>query len=225
MAIVFQIACSAFIIIAMVVFARRNSRERSGASAMQMALALYQILLCGWFFALSVSDILDIKVNFSYVRFILNCFYIVAFLSITVYTFFSKNKDGDAFFKGVLWAYIALIAVQCFVFPYGTENELLRVFEAVEGCVVFGLMIALLFKLEDAAFGQTSLMIITTLELIVAVGNVIVPFASITEDFQLADIPLNYASLFMRPVLFASLALSYRVRIDRTGAAKCSGER
>ena len=53
------------------------------------------------------------------------------------------------------------------------------------------------------------------LELLIAIGNVVVPFSSITDDFQPVDIPLNYAALFMRPVLFASLTLSYRVWLNR----------
>ena len=35
------------------------------------------------------------------------------------------------------------------------------------------------------------------------------------EDFQAVDIPLNHAALFMRPVLFASLALAYRFWLER----------
>lgn len=54
----------------------------------------------------------------------------------------------------------------------------------------------------------------TVLELAVAAENTIVPFSTITDDIQLIDIPLNYAALFMRPVLFASLALIYRVWMD-----------
>ena len=33
----------------------------------------------------------------------------------------------------------ALIAVQCFVFPYDAANEFIRIFEAVEGIAVFDL--------------------------------------------------------------------------------------
>lgn len=101
-----------------------------------------------------------------------------------------------------------------FCFPYGTENELLRIFEAIEGAVVFGLLIAVIIKLLDEKFCQRSLFIATVLELAVVVENVIVPFSNITDDAQLIDIPLNYMSLFMRPVLLASLALIYRVWMD-----------
>lgn len=68
--------------------------------------------------------------------------------------------------------------------------------------------------LADEKFCQRSLFIATILELAVAVENVIVPFSTITDDVQLIDIPLNYAALFMRPVLFATLALIYRVWLD-----------
>jgi hypothetical protein len=48
----------------------------------------------------------------------------------------------------VLWAFIALVAVQCFVFPYGAEHELMRIIEALEGAVVFGLLTALLYQVR-----------------------------------------------------------------------------
>lgn len=59
-----------------------------------------------------------------------------------------------------------------------------------------------------------ALQIICSLLLIGAIENVAVPMSSITDDFQLVDIPLNYASLFMRPVLFSSLTLVYSVWRD-----------
>ena len=219
MAAALQIVCVLFILFVMVFFLRRNKASQSGASGSQMALAVFQIMLCGWFFALCLSDVLDIKANFSYVRFVVNIFYAAAFLSISVYTLFYKHKDANKYLKGVIWAYIVLIAVQCFAFPYGTETEWVRVFESLEGAVVFGLLVALLFRLEDPTIGQNILLCATILELIVAVENVIAPFSSITDDYQLVDIPLNYAALFMRPVLFASLALAYRVWLNRRGQA------
>ncbi len=56
--------------------------------------------------------------------------------AVAVYTFVCKNKGEDRHFRGVIWAYIALTAVQCFVFPYETENEIMRIIEAVEGAAV-----------------------------------------------------------------------------------------
>lgn len=35
------------------------------------------------------------------------------------------------------------------------------------------------------------------------------------RDFQTVDIPLNHEALFMRPVLFASLALAYLFWLER----------
>ena len=215
MANVLQVVCALFILAAAIVFARQNSSARTGRSKLQAALALFQVVLFGWFFALCVSDILDIKVSFSYVRFVLNVFYVLAFLTAAVYTFIYKNKGEDRHFRRVIWAYIALIAMQCFVFPYETENEIMRIIEAVEGAVVFGFLIALLFKLDNGAFCKRILLTAVILELFIAVENLIMPFASITDDFQIVDIPLNYAALFMRPVLFASLALLYQVRLDK----------
>lgn len=59
-----------------------------------------------------------------------------------------------------------------------------------------------------------ALQIICSLLIIGAIENVAVPMSSITDDFQLVDIPLNYPSLFIRPVLFSSLTLVYSVWRD-----------
>ena len=214
MSVAFQIICALLLIAALVFFLIRSRSSGTGASKGQLLLSGFQILLCGWFFALCMSDILDINVNFSYVRVVLNLFYGIAFLSVSIYTLFMKYRKNDRDLKLVVVSYILLIGLQCFVFPYGTENELLRIFEAIEGAVVFGLLIAVIIKLLDEKFCQRSLFIATILELAVAVENVIVPFSNITDDAQLIDIPLNYMSLFMRPVLLASLALIYRVWMD-----------
>lgn len=215
MAVLFQVVSTILIIVAVIFFIRKNDRSVTGASKAQMFLAGFQIVLCGWFFALCLSDVLDVCVNFSPVRFILNVIYGIAFSAISIYTLFNKYKRDDKYLKTVIGAFILLFGVQCFVFPYETEQEFLRIFEALEGAVVYGLLIAILIKLDDEKFCQKSLFAATVLELAVAVENVIVPFATITEDFQTIDIPLNYAALFMRPVLMASLALTYRVWLDR----------
>ena len=220
MAIVLQIVCVLFILAAVFVFTRKYKRSRTGSSNLQMALAVYQVVLVGWFFALCISDILDIRVNFSYVRFVLNVFYALAFLAVTIYTFVDQYKVEDRYFRYMIWSYIALIALQCFVFPYETENEIMRIIEAVEGAVVFGFLIALLLKLERVIFCKRILLAAVILELFIAVENMIMPFATITGDFQIVDIPLNYAALFMRPVLFATLALLYQVRLDKKKAMK-----
>ncbi len=224
MATALQIVCAVFILAAAVLFICRNRTKKTGESKGLLVLTVFQIILCGWFFALCVSDILDIKVSFSLERLVVNIFYAIAFLAISVYALFNNRKQRPAYFKGVLWAYIVLIAVQCFAFPYGTENLWLRVVEALEGAAVFGMLIALLFRMEDESFCRKCLMIAIILELLIAIENVIVPFATITDDIEIIDIPLNYAALFMRPVLFASLALAYHARLIRCGKAAADAQ-
>ena len=219
MEIVFQAVCTLFILAAIFVFVRQNPSSRTGSSKLQVVLAVFQVALCGWFFGLCVSDVLDINVNISYVRVVLNVFYALAFLMVMAYTFIGKNKGKDRLFLCVIWSYIVLFAMQCFVFPYDTENEIWRIVESVEGAVVFGLLIALLLMREKTEFCKKALLTAVVLELFIAVENVIIPFSTITDDFQLSDIPLNYASLFMRPILFATLALLYQVRLDKKKAA------
>ena len=76
------------------------------------------------------------------------------------------------------------------------------------------LLFTLLFRMENEALSRKILIAAVVLEFLIAAENVILPFASITEDPEAADIPMNYASLFMRPVLFATLALLNQVRLD-----------
>ena len=215
MAAALQIICAVLIIAAAVFYVYTSHKHKGSETRVQMVLSVFQILLCGWFFALCISDVLDIRVNFSYVRLILNIVYAAAFLTLTINVLFNRYKESSSYFKSILFAYIVLIVLQCFVFPYESQDVVLRIFETLEGAVVFGLLVAILFKLEDASFASSGLIIATVLELLIAIGNVVVPFSSVTNDFQSVDIPLNYAALFMRPVLFASLTLSYRVWLNR----------
>ncbi len=217
MAEALQIICAALIIAAVVFFIVRNRKAQFGATTGQMILSVIQIILCGWFFALCISDILDIPVSFSPERLILMIVYALAFLALTIFTLFTQHKESSIHLRLVFFAVILLIAVQCFVFPYGTEDIVRRIFEILEGAVVFGLLVAFIFKMEDASFTGSGLVIATILEFIVAAANAFIPFASITADLQPVDVPLNYAALFMRPVLFASLTLSYRVWLNRRG--------
>ena len=214
MSVAFQVVSALLLIAALIVFLIKSRSSGTGATKGQLLLAGFQFLLCGWFFALCLSDILDITISFSYVRLVLNVFYGIAFIAVSIYTLLMKYRKNDKDLKLVIVSYIILIALQCFVFPYGTGNELLRILEAVEGAVVFGILIAVFIRISDEKFCQRGLFITTVLELAIAAENVIVPFSTITDDIQLIDIPLNYAALFMRPVLFASLALIYRVWLD-----------
>ena len=220
--IIFQVICAAIIIAAAIFYAVRNSPSKSGARLWQVALCTYQMVTCGWFFSLALSDMLDIRVNFSPVRLALDVFYYFAFAALAVYALFRKNKTVKPYFIRVVWAALALVAVQCFIFPYENEYEALRIFEMAEGAVIYALLIMLALRPENIRFNSISLAVIVILEFAVAIESTVVPMASITEDFQTVDIPLNYASLFMRPAFFSSLALAYRVWCDRRKAAQNS---
>ncbi|MBQ9209460.1 MAG: hypothetical protein IJ149_07735 [Oscillospiraceae bacterium] len=220
--IVFQVVCVLLIIAAAVLYAVRNSPSKTGARGWQVALCTFQVVMCGWFFALAISDLLDIRVNFSPVRLVLDVFYYFAFAALSVYALFNKNKVVKPYFLRVVWAALALVAVQCFIFPYENEYEALRIFEMAEGAVIYALLIVLALRPENIRFNSISLAVIVILEFAVAIESTVVPMASITEDFQTVDIPLNYASLFMRPAFFSSLALAYRVWCDRRKAAQNS---
>jgi hypothetical protein len=67
MEIAFQVVSIILIIGAVLLFWKKNSGN-TVITNIQKALAVFQIVLCGGFFALCVSDVLDIRVNFSAVR-------------------------------------------------------------------------------------------------------------------------------------------------------------
>ena len=125
--------------------------------------------LCGYFFALCLSDVMDVRSDFSVVRFVLNCFYDLAFLALTAYVLFFSDRENDNWFRAVVWSGILLIAVQCLGYPYGAESEALRIIEALEGAAVFGLLIAFSMRLRDAGFGQKCLAAIILMELLDAI--------------------------------------------------------
>ena len=213
----FQIVGLILIAAAVVWYVWINRPEPGKATRGQILLAAFQVAVCGGFFALSLSDALDLRANFSAVRVAMDFFYDVAFLSLAAYTLLFSRRESDAYLKGVVWACAVLIAAQCFLFPYETENEWKRIYEAAEGAAVFALLVLLTGRLRDARFGQRSLFWVVAMELAVAVINVFRPAPGVTGDFQTIDVPMNYAALFMRPALFASLALAYRVWLDRRG--------
>ena len=213
MGITFQIVSVILIIGAVLLFWKRTSSNTIITKG-QKALSVFQIVLCGGFFALCLSDVLDISANFSAVRFFLNIFYALTFLSLTAFALSDLQQKKQKHIQMIVSFCAALIAVQCFVFPYDAANEFIRIFEAVEGIAVFALLIILVMKINDGEYGQRALFAVVLMELAVAVLNTALPMASITEDIQIIDIPMNYMALYMRPVIFSSLALIYRIWLD-----------
>ena len=213
MGITFQIVSVILIIGAVLLFWKRTSSNTIITKG-QKALSVFQIVLCGGFFALCLSDVLDISANFSAVRFFLNIFYALTFLSLTAFALSDLQQKKQKHIQMIVSFCAALIAVQCFVFPYDAANEFIRIFEAVEGIAVFALLIILVMKINDGEYGQRVLFAVVLMELAVAVLNTALPMASITEDIQIIDIPMNYMALYMRPVIFSSLALIYRIWLD-----------
>ncbi len=213
MEIAFQVFSAVLLVGALLLFRKRTSGNTM-ITKPQKALAVFQIVLGGGFFILCLSDVLDIKVDFSAVRVFLNVFYALAFLSLAAFALSDLMKKKEKHIRIIICACAALIAAQCFVFPYEAKNELKRIFEVVEGIVVFTMLIILATRINDGEYGQRALFVIVILELAVAVINTIWPMASITEDIERTDIPMNYLALYMRPVIFSSLALIYRIWLD-----------
>ena len=60
---------------------------------------VFQIVLCGFFFALCLSDVLDIRVNFSAVRLFLNIFYALTFLSLTAFALSDLHQKSKSVFS------------------------------------------------------------------------------------------------------------------------------
>ena len=223
MEIAFQVVSIILIIGAVLLFWKKNSGN-SVITNFQKALVVFQIVLCGGFFALCVSDVLDIRVNFSAVRVSLNVFYALVFLSLTAFALSGLEQKKQKYMRLIVCLCAALIAMQCFVFPYDAKNEFMRICEAVEGIAVFTMLIVLATQINNEKYGQSALFVIILFEIAVAVFNTVQPMASITEDIQSIDIPMNYLALYMRPVIFASLALGYRTWMDLYKAGKPEAE-
>ena len=223
MEIAFQVVSVILIIGAVLLFWKKNSGNPV-ITNFQKALVVFQIVLCGGFFALCVSDVLDIRVNFSAVRVSLNVFYALVFLSLTAFALSGLEQKKQKYMRLIVCLCAALIAMQCFVFPYDAKYEFMRICEAVEGIAVFTMLIVLATQINNEKYGQSALFVIILLEIAVAVFNTVQPMASITEDIQSIDIPMNYLALYMRPVIFASLALVYRTWMDLYKAGKPEAE-
>ena len=76
------------------------------------------------------------------------------------------------------------------------------------------MLVLLITKINDEMFSRKTLLIIVVLEFAVAVLNTVLPMSTITEDIQSTDTLMNYLALYMRPVIFSSVALVYRVWLD-----------
>ena len=214
---------SVILVIGAVLLFRKRTSGNTMITKPQKTLAVFQIVLGGGFFALCLSDVLDFKTGLSAVRVFVNVFYALAFLSLSVFALSDLKRKKETHMRIIVCACAALIAVQCFVFPYGAKSEVKRICEAVEGIAVFTMLIILATRINDEKYGQTALIVIVLLELAIAVLNTVYPMATITEDIESADIPLNYLSLYMRPVIFSSFALIYRIWLDLKNAA-CKGK-
>ncbi len=110
--IVFQIASILLIVGAVFLFFRKNSSDDIPVTKVQKALAAFQIILCGGFFALCLSDILDLRMNASMERVIINIFYNLVFISLTVYALSDLGRKKRIHLQIVVCACAALIAVQ-----------------------------------------------------------------------------------------------------------------
>ena len=115
MEIAFQVISAVLFVGAILLFWKRTSRNTM-ITKPQKALAVFQIVLGGCFFILCLSDVLDIKVEFSAVRVFLNVFYALAFLSLAAFALSDLMKKKEKHVRIIICACAALIAVQCFVF-------------------------------------------------------------------------------------------------------------
>ena len=119
MGIAFQIVSVILIIGAVLLFCKRTSRNTIFTKG-QKALSVFQIVLCGGFFALCLSDVLDINANFSAVRFFLNIFYALVFLSLTAFGLSGLHQKQQ---KHILPHYHTLAAAVVLDLTYGKLLE------------------------------------------------------------------------------------------------------
>lgn len=113
MEILFLIVSLIIIFAAALLFLKKSSRNTM-LTGSQKALAVFQILLGGCFFALCLSDVLDIKVSFSPVRLFLNIFYALTFLSLAVFALSDLQKKTEKHVQMIVCCCAVLIAAQCF---------------------------------------------------------------------------------------------------------------
>ena len=212
---VFKVVCLVLILLVLFIYLRTSKKSGEKLSKLQLIIVSVQILIAGYFFALCLSDFYAVAKNFSIERLVADIFCDIAYLLLTIYILFYNRKKEEGYFKVVIWAAISFIAVQCFVVPYRNEFSTMKIFETIEGAVVYGILIAMVLNLKKASFGKKCMLIVVVLELIVAIANILAPLKSIVEDVQTVGVSLNYQALFVRPVLFVSIALAYLFWLER----------
>ena len=175
MAEALQIICAALIIAAVVFFFFFFRKAQFGATTGQMILSVIQIILCGWFFALCISDILDIPVSFSPERLILMIVYALAFLALTIFTLFTQHKESSIHLRLVFFAVILLIVLVQIIGirehrGMGTYKRMIRPFVFILPLMLMDELakpISLTFRLYGNTYGD---------EMVVEVLREICPF-------------------------------------------------
>ena len=212
---IFKIVSLVFILLVLFIYLLKYKKTGEKASKLQLLIALVQLIICTYFFALCVSDFFEISKHFSLERLVADIFCDIAYLLLIVYLLFYNRKEEEGYFKVVLWAAINYIGVQSFVVPYRSGISVMKIFETIEGAAVYGILIAMVLNLRKATFCKKCILIVIALEMIVSILNVFMPIKSVEVEYRSIDIFLNLQALFVRPVLFGSIALAYLAWFDR----------
>ena len=210
MKVFLQAMCVALIAAASVLYMRGARPLRRKATRGQYMLVFFQIILCGSYFALCLSDYLFARAVPDQERMISDMIFLLMFLALGVYALFLSRLNSDLYIRGTLAILAALTAAQCFVFPDDASGTG-RVAAGAVGALTAAALIVSLLRIRSASFVQKCMIGIIALELSLAVWNVF------TAARLSADEPRRYAAFFMRTALFSTLALAYRVWLDRRG--------
>ena len=211
---IFKIISLVLILLILFIYLWKLKKSGEKVTKLQLIIVSVQLVICSYFFALCVSDFFEISKHFSLERLVADIFCDIAFLVLIIYILFYNRKE-EGYFKIVLWASINFIGVQSFVVPYRSEFSLMKIFETIEGAVVYGILIAMVLNLRSASFCKKCIFIVIALEMIISILNVFIPIKSVEVEYHSIDIFINLQALFVRPVLFGSIALAYFAWIDR----------
>ena len=211
---IFKVISLVLILLILFIYLWKLKKSGEKVTKLQLIIASVQLVICSYFFALCVSDFFEISKHFSLERLVADIFCDIAFLVLIIYILFYNRKE-EGYFKIVLWAAINFIGVQSFVVPYRSEFSLMKIFETIEGAVVYGILIAMVLNLRSASFCKKCIFIVIALEMIISILNVFIPIKSVEVEYHSIDIFINLQALFVRPVLFGSIALAYFAWIDR----------